>query len=124
MSSILSTVKIAVRSNSHNGNNAWLNDLCDDASVWIHPKTAERLGIKNGDKIEVYNKYSTQKGKALVTKGVREDTVFAYFGFGHISKELKRAYGKGINSNALFSPMVSPNSGMNVHVVGVKVKKA
>ena len=116
--------KSAVRSNSHNGNNAWLNNLLDDAAVWIHPKTAERLGIKNGDKIDVYNTYSTQKGKALVTKGVREDTLFAYFGFGHISKELKRAYGKGVNSNALYSPLVSPNSGMNLHVVGVKVKKA
>jgi len=116
--------KSAVRTNGHNGNNAWLNNLLDDAAVWIHPKTAERLGIKNGDKIEVSNQYSTQKGKALVTKGVREDTVFAYFGFGHISKELKRAYGKGVNSNSLYSPLVSPNSGMNLHVVGVKVKKA
>jgi thiosulfate reductase/polysulfide reductase chain A len=116
--------KSAVRTNGHNGNNAWLNNLLDDAAVWIHPKTAERLGIKNGDKIELSNKYATQKGKALVTKGVREDTVFAYFGFGHISKELKRAYGKGVNSNSLYSPLVSPNSGMNLHVVGVKVKKA
>lgn len=116
--------KSAVRSNSHNGNNLWLNNLLDDAAVWIHPKTAERLGIKNGDKVEVYNKFSTQKGKALITKGVREDTIFAYFGFGHISKELKRAYGKGVNSNALYSPLVSPNSGMNLHVAGVKVRKA
>ena len=116
--------KSAVRSNAHNGNNLWLNNLLDDAAVWIHPKTAERLGINNGDKVEVYNKYSTQKGKALVSKGVREDTIFAYFGFGHISKELKRAYGKGVNSNALYSSLVSPNSGMNLHVVGVKVRKA
>ncbi|AFL67607.1 thiosulfate reductase PhsA [Sulfurospirillum barnesii] len=116
--------KSAVRSNSHNGNNLWLNNLLDDAAVWIHPKTAGRLGIKDGDKIEVYNKYSSQKGKALITKGVREDTVFAYFGFGHVSKELKRAYGKGVNSNALYSPLVSPNSGMNLHIAGVKVKKA
>jgi len=116
--------KSAVRSNAHNGNNVWLNNLLDDAAVWIHPKTAEKLGIKNGDKIEVYNQYSAQKGKALLTKGVREDTLFAYFGFGHVSKDLKRAYGKGVNSNALYSPLVAPSSGMNVHVVGVKVKKA
>ena len=116
--------KSAVRTNGHNGNNLWLNNLCDDAGVWIHPKTAEHLGIKQGDKVEVYNKYSTQKGKANVTKGVREDTIFAYFGFGHISKELKRAYGKGVNSNALYSPLVASNSGTNLHVVGVKVRKA
>jgi thiosulfate reductase/polysulfide reductase chain A len=116
--------KSAVRTNGHNGNNAWLNNLCEDAAVWIHPKTAHKLGIKDGDKVEVYNKYSTQKGKALVTKGVREDTVFAYFGFGQVSKALKRAYGKGVHSNALYSSHVSQNCGMNLHVVGVKVRKA
>ena len=115
--------KTAVRSNSHNGNNQWLNTLLDNAGAWIHPNTAKRFKIKDGDEIEVYNQYSTQRGKAMVTENVREDTIFAYFGFGHMSKDLKRAYNKGVNSNALYSPLVSPNSGMNVHVVGVKVRK-
>lgn len=116
--------KSAVRTNGANGNNQWLNNLLSDAGVWIHPKTAAKLGIKQDDKIEVYNKYATQKGKAQITKGVREDTIFAYFGFGHVSKELKRAYGKGVHSNALYPSFTGQNSGMDLHVVGVKVKKA
>lgn len=74
--------------------------------------------------IELYNKFSSQKSKALITEGVREDTLFGYFGFGHVSKDLKRAYGKGVNSNALMPSFTSPNSGMDLHVFGVKVKKA
>lgn len=115
--------KTAVRSNSHTGNVAWLNDLMEHDAVWIHPKSAQKLGIKNGDDVEVYNKFSSQRSKALVTEGVREDTLFAYFGFGHMSKNLKRAYGKGINSNALMPSYTSPNSGMDLHVYGAKIKK-
>jgi len=114
--------KAAVRTNGAGGNNVWLNNLMDDAAAWIHPSTAKRLGIQTGDNIEVYNKYSSQRGKALVTKGVREDTVFVYMGFGHMSKDL-RHYGKGIHSNALYPSFTGKNSGMDLHVVGVKVRK-
>ncbi len=116
--------KTPVRSNSHTGNVPWLNNLMEYDAIWIHPKTASKLGIKNGDAIELYNKFSSQKSKALITEGVREDTLFGYFGFGHVSKDLKRAYGKGVNSNALMPSFTSPNSGMDLHVFGVKVKKA
>jgi thiosulfate reductase/polysulfide reductase chain A len=115
--------KTSVRTNGHNGNNQWLNDLLSNAGVWIHPKTAQKLDIKNGDDVEVYNRYSSQKGKALVTIGVREDTIFSYFGFGVISKDLKRAYNKGVNSNFLMPPELSPNCGMGLNVVGVKLRK-
>jgi thiosulfate reductase/polysulfide reductase chain A len=114
--------KCAVRTNGAGGNNVWLNNLADETAAWIHPNTAKRLGIKDGDEIEVYNENSSQRGKALVTKGVREDTIFAYFGFGHISKDL-RYHGKGINSNSLYPSFTSPVSGMDLHVFGVKVRK-
>ncbi|MDR0588857.1 MAG: thiosulfate reductase PhsA [Burkholderiales bacterium] len=115
--------KIAVRTNGHNGNNEWLNHLIGDAHIWIHPHTAEKMKLKNGDKIEIYNRYSTQRGKVLVTQGVREDTLFSYFGFGTISKALKRACGKGVNSNFLMPPQLGQNTGMGLNVVGVKVRK-
>lgn len=88
--------------------------------VWIHPKTAAKLGIKNGDKIELSNKL----GKALVTEGIREDTTFAYFGFGHVSQGLKRAHKRGVNAFGLLPHRTAPVVGMNVHTCGVKIKKA
>lgn len=115
--------KLAVRTNGAGANNVWLNNFIDEAAAWIHPNTAKKFGIKNDDDIEVYNKYATQKGRAMLTEGIREDTVFVYFGFGHISKGL-RFSGKGIHSNSLYPPFVGKNSGMNLHVVGVKIRKA
>ena len=63
-------------------------------------------------------------GEALLTVGIRKDTVFAYFGFGHVSKGLKRAYGKGVNGGTLLPHFTSPVVGMNLHTSGVKVRKA
>lgn len=114
--------KSAVRTNGAGGNNVWLNNLQTDGGAWIHPNTARKLGIKNGDTVEVYNKYATERGTAVVTEGIREDTIFAYMGFGHISKKL-RYHGKGINSNALYPSFTGKNSGMDLHVVGVKIRK-
>ena len=116
--------KTALHTNGHTGNIAWLNNAMPTNAVWIHTETAGKLNIKNGDKIELANKYGKQIGEALLTEGIRKDTVFAYFGFGHISKDLKRAYGKGINSGTLLPHFTSPVVGMNLHTVGVKVKKA
>lgn len=114
--------KSAVRTNGAGANNVWLNNLLSEAAAWIHPNTAKKFGIKDGDEIEVYNKYATQRGHAMLTEGIREDTVFAYFGFGHVSKKL-RFSGKGIHSNSLYPSFTGKNSGMDLHVVGVKIRK-
>lgn len=116
--------KTALHTNGHTGNISWLNAAMPTNPVWIHTKTALKLGIKTGDKIELSNKYGKQVGEALVTVGIRQDTVFAYFGFGHVSKGLKRAYGKGINGGSLLPHFTSPVVGMNLHTTGVKIKKA
>ena len=116
--------KTALHTNGHTGNIPWLNNAMPTNAVWIHTETAGKLKIKNGDKIELSNKYGKQIGEALLTEGIRKDTVFAYFGFGHVSKGLKRAYGKGVNSGVLLPHFTSPVTGMNLHTSGVKVRKA
>jgi anaerobic selenocysteine-containing dehydrogenase len=53
--------------------------------VWIHPKAAQRLGIKDGDLIEVVNTEDPSKkmkARAFVTEWVREDTIFVPFNGG------------------------------------------
>ena len=53
--------------------------------VWIHPKSAQRLGIKDGDLIEVINTENPDKrmkARAFVTEWVREDTIFVPFNGG------------------------------------------
>jgi len=53
--------------------------------VWIHPKAAERLGIRDNDLIEVINTEDPtkkMKARAFITKWVREDTIFIPFNGG------------------------------------------
>jgi thiosulfate reductase/polysulfide reductase chain A len=116
--------KTALHTNGHTHNIAWLNNAMPTNAAWIHTETAKKLGIKNGDKIELSNKYGKQIGEALLTEGIRKDTVFAYFGFGHVSKGLKRAYGQGLNCGTLLPHFTAPVVGMNLHTTGVKVRKA
>ena len=116
--------KTAIHTNGHTANIPWLNNAMPTNAVWIHTDTAKKLGIASGDAIELSNQYGKQKGEALLTDGIRKDTVFAYFGFGHVSKGLKRAYGKGVNGGSLLPHFTSPVVGMNLHTVGVKVRKA
>ncbi|WP_095497403.1 thiosulfate reductase PhsA [Paraferrimonas haliotis] len=115
--------KVAIHTNGATHNIPMLANLMSDNGLWIHPLTAGRLGIKSGDDIRVYNATGSETGKALVTPGIRPDTVFAYMGFGSKNEELKRAYGKGIHCGNLLPDVTSPIAGMNIHTAGVKVEK-
>ncbi len=53
--------------------------------VWMHPKAAERLGLKDGDYIEVINNEDPSKkmkARVFITEWVREDTIFVPFNGG------------------------------------------
>lgn len=115
--------KVAVHTNGHTHNVPWLHDLMPENNVWINPATAARVGVKNGDMVEIASTTGKQRGRALVTPGVRPDTVFTYFGFGRLSPGLKRAYHKGVAANAVLPPDNAPVCGTAVHTTPVTVQK-
>ena len=116
--------KVAVHTNGGTQNVPMLANLMSDNAVWIHPVTAGLLNIQSGDKIRIYNDTGSEEGHALVTPGIRPDTVFAYMGFGSKNKELARATGKGVHCGNLLPHVTSPVTGMNLHTTGVKIEKA
>ncbi len=115
--------KVAIHTNGATHNIPMLDNLMPTNDVWVHPVTAEKLGIKTGDKIRLTSSVGTEEGRALVTPGIRPDTVFAYMGFGSKNKELARATGKGVHCGNLLPHVISPISGMNVHTTGIKLAK-
>ncbi|GLP97057.1 thiosulfate reductase [Paraferrimonas sedimenticola] len=115
--------KVAIHTNAATHNIPMLSQLMSDNGVWIHPLTAGKLGIRSGDEIRVYNQTGSEVGTALVTPGIRPDTVFAYMGFGSKNKELQRAFNKGVHCGNLLPDVTSPVVGMNLHTTGVKVEK-
>ncbi|MCL1068434.1 thiosulfate reductase PhsA [Shewanella olleyana] len=115
--------KVAVHTNGATQNVPMLANLMSDNALWIHPITAGLMGISSGDKIRIYNDTGSEEGHALVTPGIRPDTVFAYMGCGSKNKELARATGKGIHCGNLLPHVTSPVTGMNLHTTGVKIAK-
>ncbi len=103
--------KCAVHTNSATANVPWLHELRPDNELWIHPTPAARLGIRDGDRVVVRAGGHQQHGKAKVTDGISEDTVFAYHGWGRLSPGLTRVRGRGISGNALLPATTDPVTG-------------
>ena len=112
-----------MHTNGHTANGPWLKTWMNDNAVWIHEKVAKKMNLKKGDKIKITSKNGSQIGSVLPTIGIREDTLFAYFGFGHTSKHNTISYGKGLSAGHLLENTISPVAGNNVHTIGVKIQK-
>ncbi|AEA33405.1 molybdopterin-dependent oxidoreductase [Hippea maritima] len=82
----------------------------ENYGFWMNPKSAARLGLKEGDKIEVENTVSGQKVKSFVhiTEGIREDTVYVMSDFGFQNKKLTYASGKGVDLGRLIPYRLGP----------------
>ena len=115
--------KVAVHTNGHTANVPWLNELMSNNAVWINDKIAKEMGLKKNDRIKLVSKVGEQIANILPTKGIREDTIFGYFGFGHNNPSQKRSFGKGVNASALLEHSISPVCGTDVHTIGVKVER-
>lgn len=88
-------------------NRPWLQELPDPVtkitwSTWveIHPDTAERLGILEGDIVEVASAAGTVAVPAYLYPGIRPDAVAMPLGQGHTAYG-RYAEGRGANPYAL-----------------------
>ncbi len=97
----------SVTANMRDGRNAnqpWLQESPDplttivwDSWVEIHPKTAAKLGIVEGDIVEVASKSGSIKAQAYLFPGIHPDAVSVPLGYGH---EAMGRYAKGVGANA------------------------
>ena len=92
--------------------------------IMINADVAARLGIEQGDRIEVTSPIGFTRGRALVRQGVRPDTVVMVGQFGH----WKTPYAKGFDTPSLNSlvPMnmdLVDGTGSAVDAVLVNIKK-
>ncbi|GGY93535.1 thiosulfate reductase PhsA [Shewanella fodinae] len=115
--------KVAVHTNAGTQQVPFLANLMSDNAVWIHPETAAKHGIKTGDNIRLTSSVGSEIGQALVTKGIRPDTVFAYMGFGSKNQESIRISDKGVHCGNLLPHVTAPVCGACVHTTGVKLEK-
>lgn len=110
-------------------NNPLLNDLKHENKLWVNPKVARIEGLKNDQEVWLENQdgiISEFPIKVRVTERIRWDSVYMYHGFGHTSKKLTRAFGKGINDTHLITKVtVDPlmgGTGMRGNFVKIVLK--
>ncbi len=105
-------------------NNRLLSEVYDSNAVWVNTDVAKRWGFEDGELIHLQNQdgiLSTFSAPVKVTSRIRPDAVYIVHGYGHKSKKLRFAHGRGIDDNEMVSRYkVDPimgGTGMNVNFV-------
>ena len=110
--------RIATMSHTSTADNDLLMALTKEqgllyTGLWINPQRAGKLGIKNGDAVELENSVTGQKAaaNAYVTELIRPDTVFITSSLGHENQQLATAMGVGTALNKLVPYKMEPVAG-------------
>ncbi len=95
----------------------WLQELPDVLTTvmwgsWVelNPQTAERLGIRQGDMVEVASQHGTLQAPAVLSPGIAPDAVAMPIGQGHRTFT-RYASGRGANPFAVLAPLEEPETG-------------
>jgi anaerobic selenocysteine-containing dehydrogenase len=113
-----------------NANEPWLQESPDpmttivwDSWVEIHPKTAAKLGIVEGDIVEVASRSGSIMSQAYLFPGIHPDAVSVPMGYGHTAMG---RYAKGVGANvfAMLDPVYDKDTGeLALHETSVKLSK-
>ncbi len=95
----------------------WLQELPDPltSAMWsswveINTSAARRLGVAQGDVVEVASRHGSLRAPALLSPGIAPDLVAMPVGQGHTSFT-RVATGRGVNPIALLAPMTEAATG-------------
>jgi molybdopterin-containing oxidoreductase family iron-sulfur binding subunit len=98
-------------------NKPWLQELPDPitTAVWdswaeVHPDTAKKLGVEEGDFLSIESPYGKIETQAFIYKGIRPDTIAVPLGLGHKSYG-RYAENRGVNPVELLPPSTDDISG-------------
>jgi menaquinone reductase, molybdopterin-binding-like subunit len=90
----------------------WMQEAPDPLSsvMWgtwveINTRTAEKLGVKMGDTLEVTSQHGTLRAPALVTPAIAPDVIAMPIGQGH-TNFTRYATGRGANPISILAPMI------------------
>lgn len=106
--------KEASHTHTRTQNNAWLLDIKPSNPLVIHPDTAARLGIQDGDPVWVESRFGKTKAVAKVTQRIHPEVVGAQHGFGHW-KLGRNAAGRGTSYGDLNTIAYDGLSGQALH---------
>jgi len=113
-----------VHSFSRTQTNPVLAQAMDENEVWVNADVARRAGLRTGDRVRLRNQDGVRSDfavKVRATEAIRPDCVYLVHGFGHTSRMLRRAFGRGASDARLVTryrtdPLMG-GTGMNVNFV-------
>jgi len=95
----------------------WMQEMPDPMStaMWstwaeINPQTAGRLGVTDGDMIEITSAHGTIHAPAIISPGIAPDIIAMPAGQGH-ETFTRYASGRGSNPVKVLAPVVEPETG-------------
>ena len=95
----------------------WLQEMPDPltSAMWsnwveLNPATAERLGIHQGDMVEIKSSQGAVRAPAMISPGLAPDVIAMPVGQGH-ETFTRYASGRGSNPLGLLAPIVEPETG-------------
>jgi len=109
----------------------WLQELPDvlSTAMWsswveINPRTAAKMGIAQGDLLEVTSTRGSLRAPALLSPGIAPDIVAMPIGQGH-ETYTRFASGRGANPISILAPVTEPETGaLAWAATRVKIAKA
>jgi len=87
-----------VHTHGRTQNNPVLSEIMPENVLWINDAEARKLGISNGDRVQVTSSDGSHTGtiKAFVTEFIHPESVFMVHGFGRKVPWQTRGYNKGL----------------------------
>ena len=99
-------------------------NIAGHRGVIVNAKTAERLGISDGDPIEIATPSRSVRGLAVVRQGIRPDTLLLIGQFDHWATPLARDFGvPSLNALASMSLELTDATGSGADIVRVDLRR-
>jgi phenylacetyl-CoA:acceptor oxidoreductase len=100
-------------------------NVAGHGGVVINPRAAERLGIADGDEVEIATPRRATRGRAVLRQGIRPDTLLLVGQFDHWVTPLAKDFGMpSLNPLAEMSIDLTDATGSGADLVRVKLRKA
>ena len=93
--------RCAVHTQGHTVNNPMLHEQMSENVLWINSAEAGKMGLEDGQWVEIRNGDYSGKIRAKVTDLIHPEAVFMVHGFGHRLPVESLALGKGVADNEL-----------------------
>lgn len=93
----------AVHTHGHTINNPLLSELMPENTIWINTRAASKLGITQGDLVDVTSEDGSYTGTVLahITEFLHPEAVYTVHGFGRQVQLQTRAYHAGLSDQKL-----------------------